>query len=364
MNSSFLSRDGLFTLLAKLYDWGELFWVSDTDEGKARIFKARKEDIQNYRLPRMRGAEPLKSVVFPPKLRVAEYPDGPQKSVQLRAERRVLFGIAPCDLAGIKIFDRVFLEDEEFFDPIYSNRREGLFIVTVDCTEISPNCFCTLVKGKPYAESYFDLNLTPIDDGFLAEVGSLKGEEILKGLVKSGVTEHILKKRDDIRNTIEQSVVEQNRIFKTEKGFISLVTENQEETRSYYHHGSTCVSCGACTHVCPGCFCFGLLDNPISKGKYERFITWDSCQFSGFARMAGMSNPRGRIVQRFMHRYNHKFFHYPFRYQGVPSCVGCGRCIDNCMGRIDMRATLRDLSVSEVSEMMPAPSPDNEISKR
>lgn len=353
----YLPKEGLQELLKKLYDWGELFWVRAKNEGKAQLEKADPEIIPEYTLPKFRGAQPVKSLLFPPKQRVADYPKEADKNLDDSPVRRAIFGIAQCDLAGITIFDRVFLEDEEFIDPFYKKRREGIFIVTMDCSYAAPSCFCTMVKGKPYAESGFDLNLTPVDEGYLIETGTEDGEKIAKGIGASAPTDSMKSLRKSLREKITAQVEKQNKPFETEKGFIKLVTDNQEEPKSYDHHGSTCVSCGACTHVCPGCFCFGLLDNLKKDGGYERSMTWDSCQFSGFARMAGDANPRGRLAQRFMHRYNHKFFHYPWRYDGWPSCTGCGRCIENCMGRIDMRATLRDISVDDVAKMFPAPSP-------
>jgi formate hydrogenlyase subunit 6/NADH:ubiquinone oxidoreductase subunit I len=353
----YLPKEGLQELLKKLYDWGELFWVRARDEGKANLEKANPEDIPQYSLPKFRGAQPVKSVLFPPKQHVADYPKVADKDLDAKPVRRAIFGITQCDLAGINIFDRVYLEDEEFVDPFYKKRRDGLFIATMDCSEALPSCFCNLVKGKPFAESGFDLNLTPVDGGFLVEAATMAGEDVLKGIGASAPTESMKSLRQKLRDKVSAQLEKQNKPFETEKGFIALVTENQEEPKSYDHHASTCVACGACTHICPGCFCFGLTDNPKEKGGFERSMTWDSCQFSGFSRMAGDMNPRGRLALRFMHRYNHKFFHYPWRYDGWPSCTGCGRCIDNCMGRIDMRATLRDLSVSDVSQMFPAPSP-------
>lgn len=353
----YLPKEGMPELLKRLDDWGELFWVRGRDEGRAQFQRVMPEAIPDYSLPKFRGAQPIKSLIFPPKQRVADYPNLSDKEIDDTPVKRVIFGITQCDLAGIRIFDRVFLEDEEFVDPFYKKRRENLFIATIDCTHTAPSCFCTLVKGKPYVEEGFDINLTPVDEGYLIETGTEEGEKVVKGIGASSPTDSMKSLREELREKMTARVNEQNKPFRTEQGFIKLVTENQEEPKSYDHHGSTCVACGACTHVCPGCFCFGLLDKTKEGGGYERSLTWDSCQFSSFSRMAGDLNPRGRLAQRFMHRYNHKFFHYPWRYDGWPSCTGCGRCIENCMGRIDMRATLRDISVSDVSEMYPAPSP-------
>ncbi|HHS50599.1 MAG TPA: hypothetical protein ENN07_05735 [candidate division Zixibacteria bacterium] len=355
----YLSKDGLKELLSKLYDWGELFWVDGSFEGKPRLARATKEAIAKYEVPALRGVEPVKSLVIPPKQKVAEYPGNLDKDIEIAPKKRAIFGIAQCDLAGITIFDRVFKDDPEFVDPFYVERRKGLFIVTIDCAKAYPSCFCNLVKGKPFCDpgDGYDLNLTPVEDGFLVDVGTPAGEELLKGTGASQATDSIIAGRDKLRAKVTAQLEKQNAQFATEKTYIELVSEVREEPASYRHHGSTCVECGACTNVCPGCFCFGIYDNDAGDGRYERLMTWDSCQLAGFSRMAGMLNPRLRIAQRFMHRYNHKFFHYPWRYEGWPSCTGCGRCVDNCMGSIDMRATLRDLTVESVEDMLPSPSP-------
>ncbi len=357
MPFEYLSKDGLKELLHRLNDWGELFWVDASAEGKPRLARAKKDGIDKYKLPAFRGVEPVKSVIMPPKQKVAEYPGNIEKDMKVVPKKRAIFGIAQCDLAGIAVFDRVFRDDHEFLDPFYTERREGLFIVTIDCSEVHPSCFCNMVKGKPFCDKGFDLNLTPVENGYLVEVGTEAGAQMLKGTGASKATDSIIAEREKIRQKSMKRLESQNAQFATKKSFVELVSEVKEEPLSYRHHGSTCVECGACTNVCPACFCFGLYDNHIEGARFERMLTWDSCQLAGFSRMAGMLNPRLRIAQRFMHRYNHKFYHYPWRYEGWPSCTGCGRCIDNCMGGIDMRATLRDLSVDSVENMLPSPSP-------
>jgi len=352
-----ISRDSLPDLLAALYDRRELFWVNSSGEGKPRFSRAIKDEIPDYVLPPYRGVEPIKSILFPPKQEVAEYPEPSRKILDIEPKERAIFGITACDLEGIRIFDRVFMEDDEFIDPFYVANRKNLFIVTVDCTDIYPSCFCSLVGGQPFPENGFDINLTPVENSYLVETGTTDGEELIREIGAHEAPKDLITSREKIRKAVISRLEKQNQPFETPKDFIDLVTENQKQAKSYEHHGSTCVSCGACTYICPGCFCFAISDNPLENGIFQRSTTWDSCQFSGFSRMAGMLNPRGKMVQRFAHRYNHKFFHYPWRYGGHPACVGCGRCIDNCMGRIDMRATLRDLSAQSVSAMYPAPSP-------
>ena len=51
--------------------------------------------------------------------------------------------------------------------------------------------------------------------------------------------------------------------------------------------------------------------------------------YSDFTLMAGGQN-RTSQVQRFRQRFMHKLVYFPDRYDGMYSCVGCGRCVDKC----------------------------------
>jgi sulfhydrogenase subunit beta (sulfur reductase) len=107
-------------------------------------------------------------------------------------------------------------------------------------------------------------------------------------------------------------------------------------------HCATCVTCGACTHACPTCHCFILVDIPIGE-KYPKMKYWDSCQYTGYARVAGGANPKKERFQRFQNRYYCKLDFKPENFQ-VLACTGCGRCIAACQGKIDIRKVLRDFT--------------------
>ena len=63
--------------------------------------------------------------------------------------------------------------------------------------------------------------------------------------------------------------------------------------------------------------------------------------------MAGGSSPRLGLMERFRHRYLHKLEYFPKDFQ-MEACTGCGRCIQGCMGKIDMRKVLKSLE-SEIT---------------
>jgi len=75
----------------------------------------------------------------------------------------------------------------------------------------------------------------------------------------------------------------------------------------------------------------------IKRVKYQ-----DSCQFSGYARVAGGATPRPELFERLRNRYLCKYDYRP-EALGLVACTGCGRCIDACQGKIDMREVMVDV---------------------
>ena len=70
-----------------------------------------------------------------------------------------------------------------YVDRDYAARREGTFVVVVDCAEPGRLCFCTSMGTGPAAESGYDLALTELLDGehrFLVRVGSERGADVLR----------------------------------------------------------------------------------------------------------------------------------------------------------------------------------------
>lgn len=56
--------------------------------------------------------------------------------------RYAFLGVRGCELAAIRIQDRVFLRSGAV-DPLYAARRERVFIVAVHCSTPAATCFCT-----------------------------------------------------------------------------------------------------------------------------------------------------------------------------------------------------------------------------
>ncbi len=93
----------------------------------------------------------------------------------------VIFGVRPCDARGMQVLDAVFI-DSEPVDPYYSRRRENATLIGLACKEMEPSCFCTSTGGAPDDKTGLDMFLTEVEDGFVIEAITEKGEALLQGL--------------------------------------------------------------------------------------------------------------------------------------------------------------------------------------
>jgi len=113
-----------------------------------------------------------------------------------------------------------------------------------------------------------------------------------------------------------------------------------------------CLSCHACTYVCPTCRCFDVRDYTTAAGPggayIERLRSWDSCMSSSYRRIAGGHNPRPLKMQRLRNRYYCKFYYCPQDF-GAVACVGCGRCIAVCPVGVDIVEMLEDVAALAAS---------------
>ena len=87
-------------------------------------------------------------------------------------------GLKACDLSSLVLQDFVFLKGD-IEDPFYAENRKNTIIIGNDCTYAKETCFCLAMEGAPYPQKYFDINLSPINDYFIVEVATAKGEAII-----------------------------------------------------------------------------------------------------------------------------------------------------------------------------------------
>jgi ferredoxin len=330
--------------LKKLSGEGELFVpVRNPETGKLRL-----ERVENFPLPEGAGfggyrtVEPLKACAQLLRYPVAEYPspDGDDMSDETRFPTTIVVGARGCDILAIELIDRVQIEGD-FVDAFYKVRRDKMFIIGADCTECGKSCFCNLLGNKPWPEKGFELSLSKVTGGYLVEAGTDRGEKLIKESKElfREPRDQQLTMREETRATVLRELEQKNANYPRADSLPAIIREALTD-EIWDDIAARCVECGACTNICPTCYCFLLYDQKADGGHFQRITAWDSCQVTGYARMAGMLNPRSRLTDRVKHRYYHKY-DYLVMSHGAIYCTGCGRCIETCSAGIDMRDAFR-----------------------
>jgi hypothetical protein len=160
-------------------------WTDRQDGGSYRLERRADDARFGYAV----GPHSWKRFLFPPRVRLwraSRNGDGaPAVEEEPLDEPPLAFiGVRSCELHAIEIQDRVFIGGT-YVDRDYAARREGAFLVAVNCHEPGDTCFCTSMGTGPEVRSGYDLALTELLDGehrFLVEAGTDRGEEVLAEL--------------------------------------------------------------------------------------------------------------------------------------------------------------------------------------
>ncbi len=335
----YISKNNLFKLLDALKTEYEVYIpVKENDQ---RFYKEYVAFEDNIVIGEVRPFEPLKAFFSRAREIVAE---GFKSGLpQTNGKSYCLVGVKACDLKGFKIQDFVF-EDHDYKDPFYIKNREKNLIISADCTCAVDTCFCSALGIKPYPQEYFDLNLSQLKEGFIVEIGSEKGRELVKKHFSlfEEAGKKLISRRDEQRAGVKQEVeknIKENNI--PYQDLYEGIIEKNYNSDIWADEAKTCVECGACNVICPTCHCFLLYDQK-DKESMARFRIWDSCMLKDFARVAGGANPRPKLWMRLRNRFEKKFDFFP-KVADIYACTGCGRCISACPAKIDIRKVLKRL---------------------
>ena len=251
----------------------------------------------------------------------------------IKADPTVLFGARPCDVQGLAIFKTVFTQGQ-WTDASVKARLDATIFVTLLCDQPEVTCFCSSVGGGPTSTGGSDLVLIPVTGGYGAEAVTEKGKTILQDEAFTPARDKEIKEAKKVRDTV--GVEERLELDKISQRILKLFSTDFWERVS-----ATCISCGACTYVCPACYCFNITDEPAGMSG-DRIRTWDSCMFYQYTLEASGHNPRPTKAERYRNRIGHKFSYHPTNYEGIFGCSGCGRCIKACPVSLDIRQVLRE----------------------
>jgi ferredoxin len=287
-----------------------------------------------------RAIEPVRCFFTHAKEQVCSY----FYNVETATEKPVaVAGVKNCDLFSLKIQDFVFLGGSEP-DPFYKTRRESALIIASDCPAFKETCFCAALDINPHVDEGFDFNMSPVGDGYIVDAASDKAGRLAKNMRDILIS--------PTRNQLEDKTLgRQEALEKLQRHLSDKKIPKKESLRDIVLSGYdskvwneqmlTCVECGGCVFMCDTCHCFLLFDEEEGPNA-RRMRIWDGCLYKNFTRVAGGANPLKMRYMRLRNRYLKKFDFFVAN-TGQQACCGCGRCIDVCPGKIDIRDILRRL---------------------
>lgn len=261
------------------------------------------------------------------------------KEIQPVAEKQIIIGVHPCDMNAIFYLDKTFLG--KYKDPNYRIRRENTIIISLNCTQVSPNCFCSSVGTGPFlnTNSNYDILITDFEDAYLVEIKSKRAEKLFKIKGKTAGMKEMKQKREK-----EKFLLSSFKKTIPMKGLDELFMKNIEHPVWQHTAEERCLSCSNCVMVCPTCFCYDIVDETSMDIKaVRRFRHLDACQDIRFAEVYG-GNFRQRRAARLRQFVSHKL-NQTSQY-GVLGTVGCGRCITWCPTGIDLTEMAKEIQRS------------------
>jgi sulfhydrogenase subunit beta (sulfur reductase) len=319
-------------------------WTDEQDGGTYRLKRRNDGALFGYVL----GPDSWKKFLHPPVARLWRAKIG-GNGFQIMEENEevpkfAFIGVRPCEIQAIAIQDKVFLNGE-YRDPSYEARRQGLFIVALNCGHAGGTCFCVSMNTGPKATSGFDLALTEVLEAdrhyFVVEIGTELGAEILREVPHRAASEE---EKATAERIVAETAGQMGRTMDT-RGIKDLLYRNYESPR-WDDVAKRCLTCGNCTMVCPTCFCTTVEDVTDLTGEYaERWRKWDSCFTMDFSYIHGGS-VRASAMGRYRQWLTHKVATWIDQF-GTSGCVGCGRCITWCPVAIDITEEVRAIRRSE-----------------
>lgn len=333
-----LKKKDLPTFFEFLKPFGEIWGAVKQGD---RFILNKVEELSRLELGALRTTLPFKKLLIPPRFSMFHFTDSEYKERIDSVPNRVLFGLHPCDIHALSIMDGFF--QKYYIDPYYMEKRLKTVIIGFSCIP-DEHCFCHATNTDSVEEG-FDLFFTDLEDFYLIWVGSSFGDDITRTcpeIIDEGVG------RNDLKRYIAWQKNRQTQfVMDIDLTAIPDIMELSHDRHIWEEEGDKCLSCGACTIVCPTCPCYNVVDElELGKSNGERIRQWDSCLFHEYSMVAGGHNFRESRAERLKLRFTHKLQAFVGQF-GKPACVGCGRCIATCPVDIDIQTIVKKLQGEE-----------------
>lgn len=314
------------------------------DGGKYRIERSKKENVYfDYMVP----PHTWKRYLFPPEQVLWQAQCSGKgftiKENDEKVPRYAFLGVRACDIAAMAIHDKVF-DNGDFVDPIYKTRRDGAFIVAVNCMRSGNTCFCASMNTGPAVQEGYDILLTEVitqdRHHFLIQSGSPRGQAIVAKLNTQSASEV------DVADANRQIQAAAKAMGRTMSSDAAEILSRNQESAHWEKVAERCLNCANCTLACPTCFCSTVEDTTDLSGHLaERQRKWDSCFTIDFSYIHGGAI-RSSGAERYRQWISHKLLHW-YNQFGMSGCTGCGRCIICCPVGIDITEEVQTLHDNE-----------------
>ena len=298
--------------------YNEIYPSSNNMEKSSKKIKCSNE-ITNFAILKKGEADklvfniplyPAKDWFLPANEELLKFKKEKIEEVKKTPQKRIFF-MNRCDVNAVHRNDLIMLDEPQ--DPYYKQKRDASILIEVPCV-VSNSCKCVDID----LIDCYDIKLISDTSGYIIDINTRKGQELM-----DKVNIELNHNANTIKLTKTEYIKQPIKAFKSKE----VKTDNKKVWENY---GKDCLSCSACTVVCPTCMCFtidGHLDLDLKSGcKYRE---WASCQLPSFTKVAGGFVFRRDRGMRGKQRIHCKFIYFKEKY-GHPRCVGCGRCNAAC----------------------------------
>ena len=335
--------DSLFELIGSAQP---LYLPVDNNSGKADFQRWEKGTKLSESLKTTRSA---KDFFFPKTEHMVSYELNGQevKVVDPRKEVEdfVIFGVRACDAKGFTAIDNVYLNMDPV-DSYYKNRREHGTVIVLACNDPAKTCFCStfgIDASLAASPAGGDVSCWLTDGKYYFQANTDKGKAFVEN-AKAALTDSADAAVEEVKKDIKAKVEAQPFAKMDLSKFQGKDMLKIFNSKIWDKVAEPCVGCGTCTYVCPTCMCFDVRDFDTGNGV-RQIRCWDSCMYNDFTQMAA-ENPRHTQKERSRQRFMHKLMYYPMAHEGMYSCVGCGRCVENCPVNMNIVKVIKAINES------------------
>ena len=190
------------------------------------------------------------------------------------------------------------------------------------------------ICGAPTRRVFgYDLFLQDIGGKYLVSISSVEAANILEAACNPRVAtdedriefRHATRRRQEAFNDAIPDIQD-----------VAMLMDAFHKDPFWEELGGRCLSCTACSAVCPTCFCFDIQDtfDPSGEAGRRERVCGRVQLAPQFAQVAGGHNFRGDGRNRVRHRMYHKLNGFLANHDRM-LCVGCGRCVKACKANIN-----------------------------